>query len=156
MVQLFFRHLVFVVLFSLSSCFAQVVTIRVVNANNGQGLRKQQVYVSLLYEKGESVPEKYDANLSLLTDANGEVRFALPNPAPAHMSASVRLPEHWLCGCGVLVTTGEVISRGIVGPGAAAGIGRPATPAKAAPGEILILARPLSFWERLLYPLEKS
>jgi hypothetical protein len=57
-VQLFFRYLVVAAVFSLGSCFAQVVTIRVVSPNNGKPLRGRQVSVSLLYEKGESVPEK--------------------------------------------------------------------------------------------------
>ncbi len=155
-VRLFFRYLVFGVLFSLGSCLAQVVTIRVVNAKNGQPLQGRQVSVSLLYEKDEPVPEKYDANLSLLTDANGEVHFALSNPAPAHISAQVRVPESWRCACGVLATTEELTRSGIVASRATAGSGKPATPAKAVPGEIVFSARPLSFWERLLYPFVKG
>ena len=151
----FSRYLVFVALFSLGSCFAQVVTIRIVNPNNGKPLHGRQVSVSLRYEKGESVPEKYDANLNLVTDANGEVRFALPNPAPRYISAEVSLPEIWGC-CGLLATTDEVIRVGIVGPVGTVGSGRSAPPAKAVPGEILFLARPPSLWERLLYPLMKS
>jgi len=153
-VQFFFRYLVIVALFSLGSCFAQVVAVRVVNANNGQPLQGRQVSVSLLYEKGEPVPEKYDANLSLLTDAKGEVHFALPNPAPAHISAQVHMPDSWRCACGILAPTEELIHSGIVAPGVTAG--KPATAAKAVPGEILFSAGPLSFWERLLYPFVKG
>jgi hypothetical protein len=138
-------------------CFGQVVTIRVINAADGHPLQKQQVSVSLLYEKGERTPPKYDANLSLETDVNGEAHFPLPEPAPTHLSAQVRLPsEHWRCGCGVLAATEDVIQKGIVGPLPGAEPKKSAAPLKGTPGEILFVARPLSFFERLLYPLVKG
>jgi len=146
---------VIIAMLSLGCGFAQIVTIRVVNPKNSKPLQKRPVTVALLYEKGESVPQKYDANLSLMTDVNGEVRFALPNPAPRHMSAHVSLPEIWGC-CGVLAATEEVIRVGIVAPKDIGESAKSALPPKALPGEILFLARPPSFWERLLYPLEKG
>jgi hypothetical protein len=139
------------------TCSAQTVTIRVVNANDGSPLQHQPVAVSLLYDKGQVPPAKYDANLSLQTDADGEAHFALPVPAPAHISAQVRVaPSHWRCGCGVLVATEDLIRDGVVGPLPAADAGKSAAPFKAAPGEILFVARPLSFWELLLYPFVKG
>ncbi|HLZ49200.1 MAG TPA: hypothetical protein VKP61_00480 [Candidatus Acidoferrum sp.] len=154
-----FRYLALVLLLWLGpACLAGEVTIRVINANDGRPLINQPVSISLLYEKGETTPAKYDANLSLKTDANGEVRFVLPNPAPAHMAAQVRLTsEHWHCGCMVLAITQEVIQKGIVDSAASASESRK-SPAlvKAVPGEILFVARPLSFWERLLYPFVKG
>jgi hypothetical protein len=62
-------------------CCSQVVSIRVVNANDGHPLARQNVSVALLYEKGEKTPAKYDPNLSLEADGNGEVQFRLPEPA---------------------------------------------------------------------------
>lgn len=155
--RFFLHYLIFAALLSLGpSCLAQAVTIRVVNANNGRPLRNQQVVVSLLYEGGEAVPEKYDAHLSFHTDANGEVRFELPKPAPGHISAQVQLDEgHWQCFCGSLASTQELIHNGIVLPPGAES-GRPPVPIKAVPGKILFLPRPLSFWLRLLYPLMKE
>lgn len=138
-------------------CFAQVVTVRVINAADGRPLQKQQVSVSLLYEKGEKTPAKYEANLSLETDANGEAHFTLPEPAPPHISAQVRLTsEHWRCGCGVLAATGDVIQKGIVSPLPGGESKKAAASLKVAPGEILFAARPLSFFERLLYPFVKG
>lgn len=56
--RLFFRYLVYAALLSRGSpCLAQGVTIRVINANNGQPLRDQQVDVSLLYEGGRPSPK---------------------------------------------------------------------------------------------------
>jgi hypothetical protein len=137
-------------------CCSQVVSIRVVNANDGQPLARQNVSVALLYEKGEKTPAKYDANLSLETDGNGEVQFRLPEPSPVHLAAQVRLTsEHWRCRCMALVATQEVVQKGIVqtpGPESTTS----ATNAKAGPGVILFTARPFTFLERLFYPFLKD
>jgi len=153
-----FRCIALICLLSIGPCcYAQAVTIRVINSNDGSPLRNQQVSVSLLYDRGEAQPANYNGNLSLETDANGEAHFVLPGPAPTHISAQVRLaPSHWRCGCGVLVATEELIRNGTVGPLPAAESGKSAAPVKAVPGEILFVARPLSFWERLLYPFVKG
>src|SRR4029077_2336251 len=72
-------------------CSAQVIRIRVINSNNGQPLAKQSVSVNLLYDNGEKAPAKYEANLRLETDTNGEARFLLPDPVPVHLAAQVSL-----------------------------------------------------------------
>ena len=64
-------------------CFGQVITIRVINANNGHPLKKQQVSVSLLYEKDQKPPVTYDAVVRVATDAEGKAQFDLPAP-PLH------------------------------------------------------------------------
>ena len=153
-----FRGLVYVLVLLLGPfCFAQVVTVRVINAADGHPLQKQHVSVSLLYDKGEKTPAKYEANLTLETDTNGEARFTLPEPAPPHISVQVRLTsEHWRCGCGVLAASGDVIQKGIVGPLPGGQSKKTTTSLKAPPGEILFVARPLSFFERLLYPFVKG
>lgn len=153
------RCLTLACLFSIGlSCFAQTVRVRVVNANNGRPLQNQPVTVSLLYEKGEATPAKFEASLTFRTDASGEARFVLPKPAPTHMAAQVRLTtEHWRCGCMVLAATQDVIQKGIVDSAASASESkRSPSLVKAVPGEILFVARPLSFWERLLYPFVKG
>ena len=134
---------------------AQTVRIRVINGENGKPLQKQQVSASLIYRKGENAPEKYDAILNLETDSNGEAQFSLPEPAPAHLSAQLKIDwGRWHCGCRVLAVTQDVIQRGIV-ESAAVREGSSAS-IKADPGEILLVTRPMSFFERLLYPLLKE
>jgi hypothetical protein len=77
----------------------QAIRIRVINVNNEHGLSQQNVSVSLLYGKDEMTPAKYDANLGVETDANGEARFLLPEPVPGYLAAQVCLTsEHWHCG----------------------------------------------------------
>jgi hypothetical protein len=138
-------------------CIGQTITIRVVNVETGKALQKQEVSVSLLYQKGEPAPETYDALLHLWTDANGEAQIELPQPAPQHISAQVHLTsEHWRCGCIVLADTQDVIHEGITGPEPTHKSGGAGTVPAAKHGEILISARPLTFLERLLYPLVKG
>jgi hypothetical protein len=127
--------------------------IRVVNSNNGQPLPKQSVSVNLLYDKGQKAPAKNEANLLLETDANGEAQFSLPEPAPAHLGAQVRLTsEHWHCGCMALAATEDVIQKGMLGSESTAS----SKSARLEPGVILFFARPFTFLERLLYPLMKG
>ena len=81
----------------------------------GVPLQKQKFSVSLLYDKGEQTPPKYDATLNFETNASGEVQFTLPVPAPLHLSAQVHLAaEHWRCGCMVLGMTQDLIQKGLV------------------------------------------
>src|SRR5258708_6058754 len=156
--KIFFRCSVCVLLLCLEPfCMAQTVTIRVINANDGRPLQNQPVSVSLLYDKGETPPAKYDANLTLQTDKDGEARFSLPVPPPAHLAVQVHVNSaRWRCGCGALVATRDLIEKGIVGPVPPAESRNSTVPIKAAPGQILLVARPLSFWERLLYPFVKG
>ena len=140
------------------SCLAQGLTIRVINAADGRPLPEQKVAVSLLYEKGDEAPAKFNAHLSLETDANGEAQFRLPEPPPKHLSAHVEINwARWHCGCGVLVATQDVIQKGIVNSAASSGQLRKSPElGRAVPGEIRFIARPLSLFERLLGPLLKQ
>jgi hypothetical protein len=153
----YFRYLAcFLLLWVAPLCLAQPVTIRVINAVDGRPLQKQEVSVSLLYEKGERTPARYDTTLNLETDVNGEAHFRLPDPAPAHLSAQVHLTSgHWRCRCGILAVTQHLIQKGAVEP--PGGVSKKSgVSVKAAPGEIVFVARPLSFFERLLYPFVKG
>ena len=107
------------------------------------------------YDKGERRPAKYDAALSLETDVNGQAQFTLPEPAPGHLAAQIRIDwGHWDCVCSVLAATQDVVQKGFVD--SAAPKKSTAAPVKAVPGEILFAVRPLSFFERLLHPFVKG
>jgi hypothetical protein len=154
-----FRYLTFFLFVSVGpSCLAQAVKISVINASDRHPLQNRAVSVSLLYEKGEAAPAKHDAILNLQTDRSGEVRFVLPAPPPAHIAVRVEIEwGRWHCGCAVLALTQDVIQKGIVDSAASASESRRSPNLmQAVPGEIRFVARSLSFWERLLYPLEKD
>jgi hypothetical protein len=133
-------------------CFAQTVTVRVINGKNGSPLPRQNVTISLIYEKGEKTPAKYSAQLNLETGNNGDTHFTLPEPPPAHLATSVRMDwSRWRCPCTLLDATQNVIQFGVV---KAETSGKESGAPK--PGEILFVARPLSLFYRLFGPLEKD
>ena len=140
-----------------SFCLAQPVKIHVINVRNGRPLQNQKVSLTLLYDKGEKTPATFEPNLSGVTDANGETQFRIPEPAPLHFSVMVHLTSEYLrCGCWVLGATQDLIQKGIVGPQPSAKSEKFDAAVKAAPGELFILAGPMSFFERLLYPIMKE
>lgn len=139
------------------SAQAQEVTIRIVNTANGRPLPKQAVTVSFLYDKAydKKIPAKYEATATGDTDMNGEARFKLPQPPPSHFSAEVHVDwSHWKCGCGVMGASDELIHKGIVERGN--GAKKPSVDIKPVPGEIVFVAYPMTFFERLIYPLLKE
>lgn len=155
-----FRYLVCLPLLLLGgpSCPAQVVTIRVINAADGRPLQNLKITVSLLYDPGERAPAKHDAYSTLKTDANGETQLNLPQPPPAHLSVQVQIDQgRWYCGCDVLAATKDVIQKGFVSSAASAKeVSKSPALVKAVPAEIRIVARPVSFLQRLFYPITKG
>jgi hypothetical protein len=134
-------------------CYGQAITIRIINAKNGQPLPKEHVSLSPLYSGSETKPAKYDAVQALDTDAAGVARFVLPKPAPEHLSVVVHMnSEHWHCVCDLpaLVLTKELIEKGIVEGGDLSSPGKTKT---AAPWEMIFVARPYTIFEILLAPL---
>jgi len=154
------RRLSWLLLVCLGSfCLAQEVKVHLVNGANGRPMPKQAVSVSFLYDKkyDKEIPEKRPAALNLETDSNGEAQFRLPEPAPVHFSAQARLDEsRWKCACAILGSTDDLLRNGVGWPVAEAHSKKSADLFKPAPGEILLVARPLSFFERLLYPIMKE
>ena len=132
---------------------AQTVTIHIISAHKAGPLPKQRVMVTLLYEKGQTPPPNYHASVTLETDSNGNAQLSLPEPAPEHLAAKVLIDwGRWNCAgdCGVLAATQDVIQKGMVESAA------PSFAAEPTPGEILFVVRPLSLWERILYPFVKG
>jgi sulfur carrier protein len=136
-------------------CIAQTITIRVISASDGHPLEKQKAAVTLLYRNGEQRPSTYDANLSFETDVNGKVQFTVPEPVPGHLEARIIIDwGRWDCVCRVLATTEDVLRAGWME--FATNREKSPAPVKPTPGEIVFAVRPLSLWERLLYPLVKE
>src|ERR1700722_15877028 len=133
------------VLFLSGACFAQELTVRVINSNDGQPLAKQSVAVQFLNE----VPTVGLSPLRLKTDANGEVRFGIPKPLPQHLRVRVALTsEHWHCGCWVMADTAKVIQQGIAQPASTKNAKASSAADKIEPGEIIIAAPPVTLGER--------
>jgi hypothetical protein len=142
--RMLFRAFTWVVVMLVApACVAQEVTIRVVNAANGDPLTKARVFVR---DMGAA---RHD--LRLETDGKGEARFTLPDSAPPHIRVDVYVSRtRWECGCFAEGYTADVIQTGVVATPAVHG--QPtagATALKVKPGQILLALRSLSFSERL-------
>ncbi len=134
-------------------CSAQAVKVRVINGNDGHALPKQAVSVQFIYEK----PPNASLPLEIKTDANGEAQFNIPEPAPEHINVRATMSsEHWHCACWVLADTDQVVHEGIVQAAATKDTKASVAPVNAEPGQIVLIARPFTFFERLLYPLVKD
>lgn len=156
------RYLVCTLLLTLApSCLAQGAKIRVINGASGRPLPKLAVSVTFFYDKkyDKEIPTNYQASLNLETDENGEARFKFPQPPPVHFAAQVGVDwAHWNCcgACGILGSTDDLVREGINGCAPVADEKKFPARYKAAPGEILFVFHPLSFFERLFYQLLKE
>jgi hypothetical protein len=153
-----FRHLLVLGLmlsaFSPVNAIGETVTVRIINVTNGHPLRNQGISLSLLYDKEEDRPAKYDQIQNFTTDSSGEAKITILDPPPKYLDFRLHMTsEHWKYAPLISVLTQEVIQNGIIEK---AGVEKKndIIP-KTLPGEIIILARPLSFFERLLYPIMK-
>ena len=138
-------------------CAGQTIKIRVVNDKTGQPLENLTVSISLTNDRtGEAGPSAA-TRLQLTTDSKGEARFSLPEPPPAHLAAQVHLTsEHWHCGCAVMASTQDIVQNGILGQGDVSRPKNGSVSMTPEPGEILVLAHPFTFFERLFYPFVKE
>lgn len=145
-------------------CLAQVVTVRVINGANGRPLQKQNVSLYPGYEKGEKTPPNYDGLMVLgkETDANGQARFTLPEPAPSSVWVRIALSSTgWYCEeCDATAATADLLQKGIVIGSDLAKSTKTATQVKVPPGELLFIVRRVPFYWRLLHlildPLERG
>ena len=134
-------------------CFAQSVTVRVINDNDKRPVPKQAVMVQFFYEN----PKGISAPTYLTTDDTGETRFTILEPRPKQVSVGVTLTsERWRCACWLKVEPTRMLQKGALmkPPG---NLARPSrTPSDAKPGEIVFVARPYTLLEKLLDPLMRE
>ena len=102
---------------------AQTVKIRLVNSTNGSPVTNLKSLVFGVSGKANVQPEdpqklldKHAApDVRLVTDANGEAHFDLPNPAPNHFYIHAELAGPvWDCPCLVRVVTEDVLRKGLL------------------------------------------
>ena len=155
------RHLRFAIFTTLlscaTSCWARPVTVRVIDIHSGHPLEKEEVKFKLLYDKGQETSAPSGPNFSGETDAKGEVHFEIAEPLAAHFSVMVHLKSEYVrCGCWVLGSTQDLIQNGVVGPPPGGKSEKSNAALIPGPGEVLVKASPMQFFERLLYPLVKE
>jgi hypothetical protein len=141
--------------------FGQRVTIRVINLN-GTPFKNKQVYISGLNAQAAS---EYDerlklnrkpirADLSLLTDSEGQAVFDLPTTLPAYVYVRPVFSERiWDCTCFVSVPTDGLLQKGFL---YFSGERKTPKSIQPKPGEILFVMVRTPLWWQLLYPVEKG
>jgi hypothetical protein len=134
-------------------CSAQVVKVRVINGYDGRPLPKQAVFVQFFYERRP----KISPPLHIETDANGEAQFNISESPPENIDVRLALTyEHWHCACWVMADTEKILREGIVQVPPTNVPNAPIAPASMGPGQIVFIARPFTFFEKLLYPFLKQ
>lgn len=137
--------------------FAQTITIRAVDVTSGHSLKQYRATIWLLYTKQDASSTKQVPELEIQSDSSGIIRFSLPEQVPQRLFIRLILKEgHWRCGSVEFADSQELIQKGIVGLSPSPKSNKTDVVVKAMPVEIVFLARPMTFFERLLYPLVKS
>jgi hypothetical protein len=82
---------------------------------------------------------------------------AFPDSQPKHLNIRLALTsEHWHRACWVMTDTENVVHNGIMQSAPANKAKAYPVPANAKAGQIVFVATPFTFFERLLYPLVKE
>lgn len=133
------------------ACLSQTITVRMIDKNNGRPLHWANQTVSFdLADEWSELQRPLATHGVTTTDPHGEARFEIPSSRPKLLSISVRLASNlwqWHCTCGSLLKTQDAIDKGVViwNTTSVGSQGK----VEARPGDILILAKPPSLFERL-------
>jgi len=151
-------------LFSLVSTESTAQTLRIclVNSTNGSPVTNVKIFVFGVSGKAIAEPEDLQKLLDkhatpdvrLVTDANGEAHFDLPDPAPDHFYIHAVLDGPvWDCTCLVRVVTEEVLRKGRTISNSQEGLSPGKFLTQTEPGQILFRLKPTPWWVRVFWPL---
>jgi hypothetical protein len=130
-----------------------MITVRVLDGRNGNPYARFPVCIFFKRSKGRSgfkslaEARANDAGSACgKTDGKGEVRFTLPVPLPEELDIN---PTPFACGSGIFDTR-DVLEKGVVGANGCKGkLRKMNVKFQARPGEAIIFAAPIGFWEQL-------
>ncbi|MFZ0538936.1 MAG: hypothetical protein WA261_10865 [Candidatus Sulfotelmatobacter sp.] len=125
----------------------QQIKVVVRDEKNGRGLRDAVVWVQFY----EAPANRALQRIQYKTGSDGIVRFALPAPPPVHLTVSASARPYYEGF--VNAATVDIIRNGAVNRRDLKASGPQAT---ACPGEVIFLLPRISWWIRLLAPLEKG
>ena len=137
----------FLVLLSLSICYAQEFSVRLIDARNGHPLSNETVTITFTEN------QKALKGFSVKTDAHGSAAFQLPSPLPPNVL--VRNYHLYPCYNWTSTNTELLKQSGLVSRCSKEDqecrcvFDKEASEIKAKPGEIVLLARPETLWEKI-------
>ena len=150
------------ILFVGTESAAQTVKIRLVNSTNGNPVTNLKILVFGVRGKADAQPEgpqklldkHATPDVRLVTDANGEAHFDLPNPAPDHFYIHGKLAGPvWDCTCLARLVTEEVLRKGRTISTSQEGLSPGNISTQPEPGEIVFRLKPTPWWVRVFWPL---
>ena len=145
--RLIFVSLLFFV--QVSICSAQGFSVRLIDVHNGRPFPNQTVTIQ--YRK---IAEELVETFAVKTDANGSATFQLPLPTPSHVSVTAY--DLYPCYSLLPLDTQQLIKFGLAShcskppQGCRCKFNKQANQIKTRPGEVVLLARPVTRWERFL------
>jgi hypothetical protein len=132
---------------SLSICSAQEYSVLLIDARNGHPLPNESVTVT--FTENERSPKGF----TVKTDANGTASFQLPTPLPPNVL--VRNYDLYPCYQLTSANTQALKQFGLVSrcskqdQACRCNFSKEASEIKAKPGQIVLLARPETVWEKI-------
>ncbi len=131
-----------------------IITVRVIDGRNGKPYARLLLPIHFDRVKKISFDSVADARANVVaserkrTDAKGEVRIPVPLPLPEVIGVDLTTLA---CGPDTFDTR-QVIERGVVGENHCNGkAGRMNIKFQAKPGEVIVFAAPMSFWETIFH-----
>ena len=121
------------------------IRVRLFNSNNGKPMSGQTIWIYLGWDHAAHTPEQR-------TDENGATVFHLQPPVPKWINAVTGSQTIWHCTDIEKNTfaTSDVLEHGMVALNKCDLKGKRTGKISAKPGEVILFARPLRFWERML------
>ena len=127
----------------------KTITLRFINPETGKPVSGMVVGVTAWnVDVFHSMTAEIVAGVNKKTTKAGLIVFTLPNPIPRHLGFSMDPYLNRGCSTGEF-SPEEVLRSGAVAKYDSTKCGPTRVVVKAAPGEILVLDRPLSLWERM-------
>ncbi len=127
----------------------KVITFRFINPNSGKPASGMLVGVTAWnVDVFHSRSDEVVASMNVRTDKAGKIIFHLPDPIPRHLGFSIDPYLNRACSTGEF-SPDEVLRSGGIAKYNSAKCGATKIAAIASPGEIVVLDRPLTLWERM-------
>jgi len=123
---------------------AEDVTIRLINAKNGQPLEGQVIVLHLGDASRASTPR-----VETTTSSDGTATFHLPEPLPEEVFLDTENGKIRACYSWGAFSTREVIKHGVVAENKCDPKGKLKGKFTAKPGEVIVFVRSLKWWERM-------
>lgn len=134
------------------TCFGQEISVRVLDAKSGRGMKNQEVWAQFYGASSNHTLPRVSAN----TNGDGVALIQLSTPAPSQLLLSLSQDPLWCSGY-VRAAVEEILIHGVTnrannGPC----MPRFSSVPDPNPGEVIIFVRRYPWWVRLLAPLERE